>query len=70
MKMSLFNILLTGCVGTKVLTSTLGRYTSEDEYGRKTSTVGKIVDDLDTVSTIGMTSLCILRLWKVWSKVL
>lgn len=66
--MSLFNCLLTGFVGTKLLTSTINRYTENGDDGRKKSTPGKIVDDIDSVCTIGILSLCILKLYPVWSK--
>lgn len=66
--MSLFNMLLSGFVGTKIVASTISRYTENGPDGKKVSTTGKIIDDLNTVSTIGITSLCILKLWPVWSK--
>ena len=66
--MSLFNIILTGFVGTKVVTSTINRYTENDDNGKKATTFGKIIDDLDTISTIGTISMCILKLYPVWMK--
>lgn len=61
--MSRYDIMLTGCLITKVTTSVINRYTENNERGEKVSTIGKVIDDLDTISTVGLAGLCLLRLY-------
>lgn len=64
--MSTYNIVLSALVGTKVLTSTINRYTENGPDGNKVSTPAKIIDDVDSLATAGIVSLCVLKLWPLW----
>lgn len=59
--MSRYEILLTGCLLTKVTTSVINRYTEENDRGEKVSTVAKITKDMETASTVGLIGLGLLR---------
>lgn len=61
--MTRYDILLTGCIATKITTSIINRYTEENERGEKSTTIGKVVDDIDSIATVGLVGLGLIRIY-------